>query len=948
MTRALTPVASSPTDPRFTTVVSSSGFSAGDYVYQRPDGTYGPVPNGAVATASFNVDNTLPNVGTGESVYATYPLTAVAGGTSRARNVAKLSNGNLVIVYRQLVSAGAFSINRAVFTVVDSTGATVVAPVEVSSTILPLQNSIHVLALTGGGFVLYFADTTNAQPTYGIYTNAGAVTTALAIDTGATAINSSTNARQTIYGCALPNGGFAFAYNTTANTIVTRAFNSTGTPAYAWTTVGATQAVAFQQCNIVARSDSTTAVAYLTSSSITYAIGRISTAGAVVTHGWTTTSQIINPGVDICCLTNDTLVAVYYNDPSNNTNIAPRYITLSPANVLGSQTAIPTGGVFTAQSVATERANIFVTSLSNGGFIAFFHDSNYQFYYVPFNSSGVALNIGTNVTCFGDFVSYGPTMHPSFIETSGYLDVYYAAGGDGNVVSGQYAISNFKSTIELTNYTLYSPTSTNVLIGTTTQPVTNYARVASTPTNASFFPTTTGAVPVDISRGSIVLASREVDSAFSANSTYFAVDTNSAGQVLIVYKASTSSALRAVLYSATGTLINAITVAIHNTSSQGTLGACFLSNGKIVIADGRTGNVANIYIYNSTLTALLNSVSGVTGSGGKVNVAALTGVTGGRFVYAHLNASNYPTYTVYSDTGTVVSGPNVMEAASGVSTNQVDVCGLANGSFAAMFYMNSITQNKVYTYNLSATDSWTPQVQTGFGASGNFTGGRFLASTQTGILYALGSHASSGSLQYYVYGQTTGNTSLTNIAVVVEASTNLDGKFSMGLTGSGVPVIVNLRAGAAGIDVQNWGPRGQVLAGNALAPITDYSNFPNTAPWFGNNIVVAYRASSGRINYAIINAIPYSCSETLTTNVTPSRVALNLNPSSSSGYTLIGVAATDCAAGGAGQVQVNGVATVNSQYSASTAYQGFDFQVPGNRGVRGTVAGSTVTLIGDA
>jgi hypothetical protein len=951
MTRALTPVASSPTDPRFTTVVSSSGFSAGDYVYQRPDGTYGPVGNGLVANANFNVDQSLFNLNTDVTAYAGYDPKTV-GGTSRKDMVAKLSNGNLVYVYMQLATVGGLSANRAIFTIVDPAGATVVAPTQVSNTIFPTHNVVSVVALTGGGFVLYFIDTTNAKPTFGIYTNTGTVTTALAVDTAATTIMDTTNGYVAMNACSLPNGGFAFAYPSSGNTILTRAYDSVGTPTYVWTSLGGTQTSMRQPVRIAARSDSSTALIFCTITANTFRIARVSTGGALVNHDFSVTSQAgSSQYFDLCCLPNDTFVAVYYNNPGNNVNTDPRYITLPISNVLGTPVSVPAGSAFMAQNMSNP--NIFVAPLSSNGFIVFFEDANYTWYYVPYNSSGVAQNVGTNPPVFGGFASFGPTMHPSFIETSGYLDIYYAVGLDalanGGTNHNQYY--NYKTTIELTTYNIYSPTTTTAVVGTSSQPVTNYARINSTPTNAAFFANTTGTVAVNLPRSNITLATRQVDSSFVPTNGYFALDTNASGQILIAFKstAGTSSAVRALLYSNTGTLLSAITVATWDNSSSGTIDAAFLSNGKIVIVDGRNTNTANIYVYNSTLTTLLASNIGVLAQTGKVAVAGLRGTTAGLFAFAHINASGYACHAVFNDAAVSVLGSSAFDSNNATSTNLLSICPLSSGGFAVRWYNSTTSVDRLAIVSQRGATAFDLIFVSNAGTTGNYAGGKLVAGNNAGVAYFSYSSSTTGSIGYRVHNQTSAATQILDTTLVIEATVAVSGKFSMGVTGTGVPVVVNPIASNGGIAIFNPGIRG-VSTPTTTATITDYAGTPYTtvAPWLGNNIVVAYINNLSRISFAILNALPSSVPESLTAGVTPSNAALTLNPSSSSGYTLIGVAATDCAAGGAGQVQVNGVATVNSQYSASTAYQGFDFQVPGNRGVRGTVAGNVVTLIGDA
>jgi hypothetical protein len=118
-------------------------------------------------------------------------------------------------------------------------------------------------------------------------------------------------------------------------------------------------------------------------------------------------------------------------------------------------------------------------------------------------------------------------------------------------------------------------------------------------------------------------------------------------------------------------------------------------------------------------------------------------------------------------------------------------------------------------------------------------------------------------------------------------------------------------------------------------------------PSYGYNAVIAWINSGNTGQFAIVNAYPFGATQVITAGVTGSAPTTPLNISQSSGYFLAGVAVSDCPAGGTGQIQTNGVANLNSQYSTSTAFQGFDFQNPVTIGVRGTAVGRTVTMIKD-
>jgi hypothetical protein len=65
---------------------------------------------------------------------------------------------------------------------------------------------------------------------------------------------------------------------------------------------------------------------------------------------------------------------------------------------------------------------------------------------------------------------------------------------------------------------------------------------------------------------------------------------------------------------------------------------------------------------------------------------------------------------------------------------------------------------------------------------------------------------------------------------------------------------------------------------------------------------------------------------------------------------LSGVAGSTASAGSSAPIITNGQAVLNSNYSASTPVQSFDYQLPngtGIQGVKGTISGRNVTLFGN-
>lgn len=920
MTRALTPVAPSTTDPRFTTVVSSSGFSAGDYVYQRPDGTYGPVPNGVSASATFNIDDSLPNPNTDVSTIAG-PMQTLDGGSYQAM-AAKLSNGNVVVVYRQRASIGALTAQRIIFAILNTSGTVIVGPTETGTILSTGNNGASVTALTGGGFVIHYLDSATTKPTFGIYTNTGTVTTAIATDAAAVAGQSATP----LYGCALPNGGFALSYSSTTNCYV-RAFNATGTGAYAWTAFAVNTIAA---CPIAARSDSNVCVFYMTSlTAHSYTV--LNTSGGTVTTGSITVTSVSSyNALSVCALADNTFVLAY---PATNNSITPRYRILNTSNVLGSEVTVPTSGMITG---AGQLKCLYAVALSNGGFIYCFTNADGLMHYVPYNSAGVNQSIGTNVYSFGEIFASDQDLVPGFVERSGFLDIYFYGPFGRSLAPVPYYI--LRTTLELTNYRVFSSSSTNTLLGTTSLSVNNYARSNSTPTLAAFSPSATSTVTLNSAHAATVVSPFVVDPGYTL-SNGFSMTTSPTGEVYIAYKTG-SAIIRFIKYSNAGVFIKAVNLGTSNTTAFASLDITTLDDGRIVVADGRTGNTAILYYCDSNLNVITSSTISFTAL--TSGILAIAGIPGNRLVIIGNSGSDI-FYRVFDNAG------NTLIAATAFGLTTTSTAGLSvtktPSGFAARCYATTGTNDRLLIYSATGATAYTAVVTQSFGSTQNFSSLGAIASNNGNLIVAMGSTGTNTQITLQPAGTPIAGTS--NSYTVDTTSANL--RATLGVTGSGIIVLAACNGVNNGIFLHSFGAS-ITSAVSTSTNITDYQSnaYPRIASLPGNNIALAYVNTSGQLAMGFYNAYPYSSAKTFTANVSPSRPGFNLNPSPSSGYTLIGVAATDCAAGGAGQVQVNGVATVNSQYSASTAYQGFDFQVPGNRGVRGTVAGSTVTLIGDA
>jgi len=936
MSRSITPAPSGSLSPDFITVPSTTGFSAGDYVYQK-NGDFGvPASSGA---ANFDVTPISPAYGgtvggTSTPVNWLGPSGTVSGGSS-GECAAKLSDGNIVIVYRDSVT------NYPSFRVVDTDNVQVVAPVVItaSTSVLVARAPIGVIALTGGGFVTHFIDASgSSDPGIAVYTNTGTVTTAYAVDS---TFPTTANTVWPIYGCALPNGGFALTIQGQglSNTYL-RAYSATGVGAYAWANAGTINGSA-SSIGIAARSDSSVCIAWNVSAAVlNYAVYN-SSGGAVVAATSISTGANSGRSVGVTCLTNDTFVIGYLNDSTG-----PFQFRLLPTgNVLSSAFTVPTTNVKPPNNV---NCIITLEALSSGGFVYFMVNSGtggFGLSYIFYTAAGVAVH--PTVKQLPQIIYDTPSDKFGIVEISGYLSLYHV--GTLSTTAGTELFDMYNSKISLTTYELLTTPGVTSSVGTVSSGSGAYARSTSLPMKAAYLAANTETIALNqtISTGNVyTVAPSAVDSSAvdSIKST-----TLPDGRFAIVYKNASTGAVSFNVYSVTGVLQTTVPVATGGTGSASRVRIAALSSGKIAVGYFNTaGNAVLVALYSSTFS-LINTATVAVGATQSMDLA---GLTGDRFVLAYLNSANsYVSYIVYDNTATLVQGTT---PSSDATIQTLSVQASPNGGFWLAWVTASTNARSVYYYQNTTNSYSAVYGPFSYGSGvGNTVMPCQVAVNSSGIAAFLSASAAT-SAQFFTASFNGGSA---NILSASPSSFNTGswtgGNGAVGATGAGTFLFF----GSGNVNGNLYGFTGASSVNNATAypygllsgitVSTSYGMQACITPSYGYNAVIAWINSSNTAQYAIVNAYPFGATQAITAGVTGSAPTTPLNISQSSGYYLAGVAVSDCPAGGTGQIQTNGVANLNSQYSTSTAFQGFDFQNPVTVGVKGTAVGRTVTMIKD-
>jgi hypothetical protein len=903
-------------------------------VYQK-FGTVDVIPNNAATTGSFPITATVAlsnviNYGTVKSANysSTSPQLTTGGAQSRANCLAKLTNGNIVVVWRR-VSSGCY------FRIINEDNTEVVAPTLVtSSNAAGIYRNIGVMALSGGGFVVYA--TVGGYPSFAIYSNTGAVVTAFANDTNSTGYHT--------IGAPLPSGGFILTTTDGGTGFIRfKIYNATGTQVVAWTNVAGYTAT-YSPGHIAVRSDNTFCIVYIESSG-NLTIQRYNSAGASQSTNTIASSASLGGGTnntfDCATLTNDSIVIVY----SSNANTIS-YATLSAANVLSGTSVLSSSLYY----------NPCIKALSSGGFIVVSPDVSYYFLkYGIYNSSAVLQGSIQNFIGFGFYqssTSGNYVVYASMVETTNYIMVASSAATTANNITSP-CVSYFQLGVA-SPYTVRIQTSVSYSPTAPTTSVSGYVKGSSTPNAAAFYSATTG-----------TLTTTNADSTGSA-STYIIAPSAIAGpaqicscvhsttmlngDVVVAYSYNSSPRTTFFnVYSGTGTLKGIYTVGSSTDSSAPMVRVACLTNGKLVVAYSSASNTVAFAVYSSayaflasgTNTQAYNSYAGSYGF-------SLCAITKDRFaVGLTVTGTSYGYVFIYDDTAT-----NIGSATNNTSGLYVSIASSNTGQIYLSNWNTSGASSNVNIYVEASTNSFTCVQAYNYATFGGSLIGNNPSAVSPLGSYGWWGYNNGSSLTQFVITEAGGESG--QIATRISGSTVstlTSGATTISSRGTFVSFVTNETGTSTRILESYVGPSAANIASTTLTlPSAPYSagngSYPSVSAGPDGQIYFVYLNASQFPVFGCFNLYSTAYTTSVVSGVTVSNNALV--PSQSNGYIFKGVATTGASAGGTGIVQTNGSAQLNSSYSASTAYQTFDSTGTPITGTKGTIIGRNVNMTGGA
>jgi hypothetical protein len=962
MSRSLTQLPNNTNTSQTAEVYSATGFSAGDLVYYQ-GGDYKPA--GSLTTSNSvtfeNVANlntsTLLNRATTGTVFPTTVGTPT--GSSGGRFADVLTNGNIVqAFYNTGPTPGGGTAGGVYFRIVNTSGVVQVAPTQIGSDVPTNKYCMEVVALTGGGFVVVYINGT--QISYAIYTNTGSLTTAVTRDTGAIP-SSSYRIRAT----KLANGGFAIGVqDNSTGTMKVRSYGATGTAAYAWANTGVGIRNSRASFGLSSRSNNYVIISFVQSGvdNINYFV--FDTSGSIAVYNtFAITANNAYIPVDVTCLADGTTFVIsYFTQTSPNLAC---FRLLPSSNTLGSQIAIPSANINSGNNNTNGNYTTSVLALSSGGFAMVFADYFNTLNYAFFNSSGTAVS-GTNgsgtlpisIPSARSAIDYNVTL----LEISGFVNMYWTTG----VYTQSESNPNQSfAQINSTTYQLVPRTSTvSGIMGSATVAAGNAVVASATPANTKFFPATTSSGSYSQAFGATVVSPSTVSSSACYS---IASCTLPNGQFVIVYHLQASPyTVFANVYSSAGALLTTINLGAGS-SIMASVKVSALSSGKFVIGwVNSANNQFNLNLYSSTFTQIgsTQTVQLYTTYGPlswAFDIAGL-GNNSDRYVVAYNDNSGWPSYAVYDNTNTRIVGPtyiiqNTSYFNCKVAADPFGGFGISNGTGASS-HLTVYIQTGTTTYSLTSNflNSFSGMV------GGNY---------QSNIIYGNNgyyqavSYGSSANVFHAPTNQTdTTNQTSGNIPNAYYGTTNSITQ-NFGLDGNGnlifITMVDNVNSnlfvlfGSVSFSGNSSAVTSYPTNRNLTFPLaTNTSNYAqySISPSTGSNFVLAWLGPSNVPYFAIYNSLALSGTFPITAGVTTSgTIAISPLASTSSSVApntvLAGVAVTGATAGSTGQVAINGLAQLNSNYPSGTN-QAFDFTGQVIDGVKGVINGRTVNMQGNS
>lgn len=928
---------------------SPTGFTVGDYVYQTTSG-YGAVPNAALATGNFNL-GAVASPAYASTATTSNELTYVEqlGGSQGSQVAAQLTNGNLVYAYATgspTTYANPATVN---FRIEASSGTPVVAETSTTMTTAGPFN-VSVVALPAGGFCIVASSPSGSQ--FGLsarfYNADGTAATAVlnsGLSIGGSAVTNRLKLQalsdgSVILGYFLPNNA-AFRKVTTAGFDAT--FNSSGVYTAA---VGTTVR---QNWDFIVDGSNNIHIIF-TSATGNAQIARLNSVGQQQSSSSVTLTGVA--AVAIVLGSNGTIRGIV-QDSTGITTLTWDGTTAAAGTRIITSTTPPASGALGAFAQGASGDYVVFYNAYIGG------TSAIGLFFQAFSSADAALATATRVNSV-IAINYRNQLTP--IVISGNTRVYFGVF-QANAIN--YSFSTTVVPMGIAYFT-YSNT-TYALAGVPTAgfnygeqgpfALGAYMRGVSTAATARFTVATTGTYPINIPLGTALIPKTLVDGTATVLKLALAPLPN--GEFVAVWVRNSSSDTFISKYSATGVLqVGPVTVSAVGTGGSGlTASVATFANGNILVTySDATSTTLRFRIYTPSLTVVTSGDIDTDGSLTQTTtpVTCASFGDGDHIAVLFRDSGNFMRVRCVQSTGTVTARLGV-GLTSGSSWYQPQIIGFKSNAFTIAALDASTTIVRGFSVRKTGPTSFLGSSEVTIGASFSSIGNTTCVGSPI---------ATPGNTGYFIGGNTDNQAyriisvnplfngdnqlSINNTSGTLSGySISTPNSGTIGYTATGLPVIVASRGSTSFLTLSAFtNPMDGTAANTAGVTTTLATTGSQTAvtaiPHIGDAILIGFIDSSNKAAFTSIVASPFTVSGTLTAGTDISTSTLSLLPQA--GYSLQGISLTAAASGSMGLVQTSGIATLNSNYSASTPATFFDSRNPITSGTSGTIIGRTVTM----
>ena len=929
---------------------SPTGFTVGDYVYQTTSG-YGAVPNAALATGNFNL---------GAVASPDYEVTATTsneltyveqlGGSQGSQVAAQLTNGNIVYAYATgspTTYAAAATVN---FRIETSSGTPVVAQ---TSTTMTTQGpfNVGVVALPAGGFCIVSSSPTGSNSSFGLsarFYNADGTTATAVLSSGLTISSGTATSRLKLQ--AQSDGAVILGYFV-PNTIAVRKVTTAGFDATFNTSGVYTAAVvssALQSWDFLVDGSNNIQIIF-TSATTNAQIARLNSVGQQQASSAVTT------------LTGVAAVAIVRSSDGTIRGIVQDSTGITTLTWNGTTAALGTRIITSTTPPAAGALGAFAQGAS-GDYVVFYNafiggTSAIGLFFQAFSSANASLATATRVNSV-IAINYRNQLTP--IVVSGNTRVYFGVF-QANAIS--YAMASSAVPMGIAYFT-YSNT-TYALVGAPTVgfnygdqgpfALGAYMRGVSTAATARFTIATTGSYPINVPLGTALIPKTLVDG--TQNVIKLALAPLPNGEFVAVWVRNASYTTFISKYSATGVLqAGPVTVSTGQSNSELSASVATFANGNILVTYcDAVGTTLRFRIYTPSLTVVTS---------GDIDTAAILNQTptpvtcasfgdGDHIAVLFRDSSNYMQVRCVQSTGTVTARLGV-GLTSQTSWFQPQIIGFKSNAFTIAAVDASTTIVRGFSVRKTGPTSFLGSAEFTIGASFSSIGNTTCVGSPI---------ATPGTAGFYISGSTDGQAyRIISVNPLFSENnqlsiTNTSGTFSsyaigtassgtIGYTATGLPVIA-ARGSTGAVTLSAFtnpmdGTSANTAGVTTTLTVTGAQTAVTAIPHIGDAILIGFIDSNTNAAFTSIVASPFTVNGTLTAGTDISTSTLSLLPQA--GYSLQGISLTAAASGSSGLVQTSGIATLNSNYSASTPATFFDSRNPITAGTSGTIIGRTVIM----